>query len=159
MTRGSTDEGGDTLDRARPARCAWDGSLGESGGLHFSERKVQPIQGIPECQTEMPVLRGNYTLKGTKPTARKAAMVGVCGAEAQERLKYWTARSCCCAACRVWKVPRLRRLPVFAFFLLEYKRYSPVFNFRITVTPGAPRNQPLVRRWVFLVRLAFTAAL
>ena len=107
----------------------------------------------------MPVLRGNYTLEGTKPSGRKGPMGGGCGLEAQERLKYWTARSCCCAAFRVRKVPRLRRLPVFAFFLLEYKRYSPVFNFRITVTPGAPRNQPLVRRWVFLVRLALTAEL
>ena len=33
LTRGSTDEGGDTLERARSARHAWDGSLGESGNL------------------------------------------------------------------------------------------------------------------------------
>jgi hypothetical protein len=31
----------------------------------------------------------------------------------------------------VEKVPRLRRLPVFAFFFREYKRYSPDFNLRI----------------------------
>jgi hypothetical protein len=28
-------------------------------------------------------------------------------------------------------VPRFRRLPVLAFFLREYKRYSPDGNFRI----------------------------
>ena len=31
----------------------------------------------------------------------------------------------------VENVPRLRRFPVLAFFLREYKRYSPVFIFRI----------------------------
>ena len=35
------------------------------------------------------------------------------------RLKYCTARSCFCAAARLAKVPRLRRLPVFGFFLRE----------------------------------------
>ena len=45
--------------------------LGESGDLHLCERSVQPIQGILECQTEMPVLRANYTLKGAKPCKEK----------------------------------------------------------------------------------------
>ena len=31
------------------------------------------------------------------------------------------------------KVPKLRRLPVFGFFLREYKRYSPDFNLRIII--------------------------
>jgi hypothetical protein len=35
----------------------------------------------------------------------------------------------------VEKVPRLRRLPVFGFFLREYKRYSPDFSFRIISPP------------------------
>jgi protease I len=35
------------------------------------------------------------------------------------RLKYCTARSCFSAAARVVKVPRLRRRPVFGFFLRE----------------------------------------
>jgi hypothetical protein len=35
----------------------------------------------------------------------------------------------------VEKVPRLRRLPVFAFFFREYKRYSPDFNLRIICSP------------------------
>ena len=35
------------------------------------------------------------------------------------RLKNWTARSCFSAAARVANVPRLRRLPVFGFFLRE----------------------------------------
>jgi hypothetical protein len=37
----------------------------------------------------------------------------------QCRLKYCTARSCCSAAARLLKVPRLRRLPVFGFGLRE----------------------------------------
>src|SRR6478609_8736302 len=133
--------------------------LGESGGLHFSERSVQPIQGIPECQTEMPVDAEITHSKVLSPRRGKPRWGGVCGAEAQERLKYWTARSCCCAACRVRNVPRLRRFPVFWFFLREYRRYSPLFNFRITETRRHAWNQPFVRRWLFLVRLAFTAAL
>src|SRR6202035_1881034 len=51
----------------------------------------------------------------------------------QWRLKYCTARSCALAFSIVEKVPRLRRFPVFAFFLREYKRYSPDFSFRIIV--------------------------
>jgi hypothetical protein len=35
----------------------------------------------------------------------------------------------------VEKVPRLRRLPVFGFFLREYNRYSPDFSFRIISPP------------------------
>jgi hypothetical protein len=46
-------------------------------------------------------------------------------------LKNWTARSCFSAAAREEKVPKFRRLPVFAFFLREYNRYSPDFNLRI----------------------------
>src|SRR5580704_11190684 len=37
----------------------------------------------------------------------------------QCRLKYCTARSCFSAAARLSKVPRLRRRPVFGFFLRE----------------------------------------
>ena len=47
------------------------------------------------------------------------------------RLKYWTAFSCFFAATLVWKVPRLRRFPVFGFFLREYNRYLPDFSFLI----------------------------
>jgi hypothetical protein len=32
------------------------------------------------------------------------------------------------------KVPRLRRLPVFGFFLREYNRYSPDFSLRIILS-------------------------
>jgi hypothetical protein len=49
----------------------------------------------------------------------------------QCRLKYCTARSWALAFSSVVNVPRLRRLPVFTFFLREYKRYSPDFNLRI----------------------------
>src|SRR6185369_13910193 len=46
-------------------------------------------------------------------------------------LKYWTARSWRSAAARVANVPRLRRLPVRAFFLREYSRYLPDGSLRI----------------------------
>ena len=46
-------------------------------------------------------------------------------------LKYCTARSCCFAFSKVEKVPRLRRLPVLAFFFLEYSRNSPDLSLRI----------------------------
>src|ERR1700677_1488585 len=49
----------------------------------------------------------------------------------QCRLKYWTSRSCCFAFSIVAKVPRLRRLPVEASFLREYKRNWPDLSFRI----------------------------
>ena len=35
----------------------------------------------------------------------------------------------------VEKVPRLRRFPVFGFFLREYKRYAPDFSLRIILPP------------------------
>src|SRR5258708_4958314 len=47
------------------------------------------------------------------------------------RLKNCTARSCFSAACRLLNVPRFRRLPVFGFFLREYKRYWPDLSFLI----------------------------
>lgn len=47
------------------------------------------------------------------------------------RLKYCTARSCFWAAAREENVPRFFRLPVFASFFREYKRYSPDCNLRI----------------------------
>ncbi len=43
----------------------------------------------------------------------------------------WTARSCFSAAFRVENVPRLRRRPVFGFFLREYSRYLPDASLRI----------------------------
>jgi hypothetical protein len=46
-------------------------------------------------------------------------------------LKYCTAFSCASAARLVVNVPRFRRFPVVAFFLREYKRYWPLFSFRI----------------------------
>jgi hypothetical protein len=46
-------------------------------------------------------------------------------------LKYCTARSWASAFCLDEKVPKLRRFPVFTFFLREYRRYSPDFNLRI----------------------------
>jgi len=46
-------------------------------------------------------------------------------------LKYCTARSCFTAAAREENVPKFFRLPVFASFLREYKRYSPDCSFRI----------------------------
>lgn len=49
----------------------------------------------------------------------------------QWRLKYCTARSCASAFSLEENVPRLRRLPVFEFFLREYRRYCPDFSFRI----------------------------
>jgi hypothetical protein len=49
----------------------------------------------------------------------------------QCRLKYCTARSWASAFSRVANVPRLRRLPVFASFLREYKRYCPDGSLRI----------------------------
>jgi len=143
-----------------PQKRAWDGSLGESGDLHFYERSVSSLYRVYRSVKRKRQYYAEITDSRVLSHRRgKRRGERVSREQAYERLKYWTARSCCCAACRVWKVPRLRRLPVFAFFLLEYKRYSPVFNFRITVTPGALRNQPLVRRWVFLVRLALTAEL
>ena len=44
---------------------------------------------------------------------------------------YWTARSCFSAAVRVENAPRLRRWPVFGFFLREYSRYLPDAGLRI----------------------------
>src|SRR5579862_6858339 len=76
-------------------------------------------------------------------------------ARAQPRLKYCTALSWASAACLVENVPRLRRLPVFAFFLREYKRYLPSFILRIIISPLR-----LIDYWLrFRVRLALTAAL
>lgn len=46
-------------------------------------------------------------------------------------LKYCTAFSWASAACLLEKVPRLRRFPVLAFFLREYKRYWPDLSLRI----------------------------
>ena len=46
-------------------------------------------------------------------------------------LKYCTSRSCCLACSREEKVPRLRRLPVAASFLREYKRNCPDLSLRI----------------------------
>jgi len=63
-----------------------------------------------------------------------AARSGATGLTYPRRLKYCTARSRSLAALRVVKVPRFRRLPVLAFFLREYNRYSPDFNFRIIRT-------------------------
>src|ERR1051325_4043661 len=59
----------------------------------------------------------------------------------QWRLKYCTAFSCFFAAAFVLNVPRLLRLPVFGFFLREYRRYLPDFSFLII----APSD---IRRWV-----------
>jgi len=53
------------------------------------------------------------------------------GCEIQRFLKNCTARSCFSAAVLDAKVPRFLRLPVLAFFLREYKRYSPDFSLRI----------------------------
>src|ERR1700692_1996235 len=66
------------------------------------------------------------------------------------RLKYCTARSCFCAAARVLKVPRLRRLPVFGFFLREYNRYSPELNLRIMRIPFVTAKKRCfdLKRWV-----------
>lgn len=49
----------------------------------------------------------------------------------QCRLKYCTARSWVSAFSRDGNVPRLRRFPVFAFFLREYNRYCPDLSLRI----------------------------
>ena len=49
----------------------------------------------------------------------------------QRFLKNCTARSCFSAAALEEKVPRFLRFPVLAFFLREYKRYSPAFSLRI----------------------------
>jgi hypothetical protein len=46
-------------------------------------------------------------------------------------LKNCTARSCFSAADREENVPKFLLLPVFGFFLREYRRYSPDFNLRI----------------------------
>src|SRR5579862_5061088 len=77
-------------------------------------------------------------------------------ARAQPRLKYCTALSWASAACLVANVPRLRRLPVFAFFLREYNRYLPSFILRIMVSSLALLGYRLRR---CRVRLALTAAL
>src|SRR6266404_1217165 len=50
-------------------------------------------------------------------------------------LKNCTSCSCFCAAARVLKVPRFLLLPVFGFFLREYKRYCPDFSFLIMSLP------------------------
>jgi len=56
------------------------------------------------------------------------------------RLKNCTARSCRSASVSVLKVPRLRRLPVFGFFFLEYSLYSPDSSFRIISSPPDSRG-------------------
>jgi len=50
-------------------------------------------------------------------------------------LKNCTSRSCFSVASREPNVPRFLRLPVLASAFLEYRRYSPVFSFRII--PGS----------------------
>jgi hypothetical protein len=54
-------------------------------------------------------------------------------------------------------VPKFRRLPVLAFFLREYSRYSPEFNLRIMLKrcgaawrglAGLARHEKLCRRMV-----------
>src|SRR5450631_2071737 len=57
-------------------------------------------------------------------------------------LKYWTAFSWASAAGLVVNVPRFLRFPVLAFFLREYKRYSPVFSLRII--RKVPLNFPVL---------------
>src|ERR1041385_4208899 len=59
----------------------------------------------------------------------------------QWRLKYCTAFSCFFAAVLVLNVPRFLRLPVFGFFLREYRRYLPDFSFLIIASSD-------IRRWV-----------
>jgi hypothetical protein len=65
-------------------------------------------------------------------------------------LKYCTARSWASAFCLDEKVPKLRRFPVFTFFLREYRRYSPDFNLRIMpgVMPAAERWQSGLDTWI-----------
>jgi hypothetical protein len=59
-------------------------------------------------------------------------------------LKNWTARSCFLAAARDENVPRFLRLPVFAFFFREYRRYSPDFSLRIMPQKMLPAGAPVV---------------
>ena len=54
-------------------------------------------------------------------------------------LKYCTSRSCCLACSSVANVPRLRRLPVLASILREYKRNCPDFSLRIMPDVDARR--------------------
>jgi hypothetical protein len=64
-------------------------------------------------------------------------------------LKYWISRSCFLAAASDPNVPRLRRLPVFGFFLREYNRYSPDFNLRI-IGSFCKKRQALCQRSIFI---------
>ena len=84
-------------------------------------RSAPKAGALPGCATPRPRCSSNFT--------RQFRIRAI--ARGQWRLKYWTSRSCCSACSRVLKVPRLRRFPVWASFFLEYRRYSPVFSFRI----------------------------
>jgi len=64
----------------------------------------------------------------------------------QCRLKYCTSRSCCLAASSVANVPKLRGLPVCAFFFREYKRNCPDLSFRIMNNLDADRRTGVARR-------------
>ena len=57
-------------------------------------------------------------------------------------LKYCTARSCFSAAALDENVPRLRRLPVFASVVREYRRYFPDGSLRIMAIADAASRVP-----------------
>ena len=70
-------------------------------------------------------------IRPAKVIQRNLSNAGQREQDSQWRLKYCTAFSCASAARLVGNVPRFRRFPVWAFFFREYRRYWPVFSFRI----------------------------
>lgn len=70
-------------------------------------------------------------IRAAKLIQRNLSNAGQRERDSQWCLKYCTAFSCASAARLVVNVPRFRRFPVWAFFFREYRRYWPVFSFRI----------------------------
>src|ERR1700729_64394 len=96
----------------------------------------------PRGDTNPPII-GNQL---TSIPAQSFRAASICPAALQCLLKDCAARSCCFAFSKVEKVPRLRRLPVLAFFFLEYSRHSPDLSLRIMFRFDARRARSVAQR-------------
>src|SRR5205814_92922 len=109
-----------TLDVVAIAERGLQG-VGRRGGLRGLDRRVAGRGGKREAGGRK---RARHVYKLSRvPVPRIALCAAAPQPELSYRLKNWTARSCFLAAARLLNVPRLRRLPVFGFFLREYRRY------------------------------------
>src|SRR5687768_11713398 len=101
----------------QPELCCRQNAAVQLQAVDLKARFVVALQGVELRWLPQDSRLTVATVSSAAPHRRSHA-ISPCDAQ-PPRLKNCTARSCFSAAARVRNVPRLRRLPVFGFFLRE----------------------------------------